>query len=341
MSRDMCSKIDVVLPWVDGDDPEWKRQKAYYSKDRKYPAEAISNYRFRTWDNLTYWFRSIEKYMPWINKVFFITAGHLPDFLNPDCNKLRIVKHSDYIPEEYLPTFSSTPIQMNLHRIADLSEKYILFNDDVFPVKKIEPGYFFVNDMVCDEAIQTVVVPHEDSKSIWQCRSLNNIRIINKHFNKRKVINDNRDKWFSPLYSTEDLERNKNLEYWNNFTGFRGTHMANPYKKSILSKIWNLEFDALDKASRNRFRDYTDVTDYVIRYWQLCEGCFVPRKTCGQRVLLAKDSYNIAVDCILNQREIMLSIEDEYVSDSDFNVAKTMINKAFETMLPDKCSFEK
>ena len=27
-------------------------------------------------DNLKYWFRGVEKFAPWVNKIYFITYGH-------------------------------------------------------------------------------------------------------------------------------------------------------------------------------------------------------------------------------------------------------------------------
>lgn len=99
------SKIDIVVPWVNGDDPAWQNEREKYLKQPPDDIEIASNIRFESW-NLRYWFRAIEKFVPWFNNIFFITWGHLPDFLNVNNPKLKIVKHSDYIPDEYLPTFN-------------------------------------------------------------------------------------------------------------------------------------------------------------------------------------------------------------------------------------------
>ena len=44
--------------------------------------------RFRDCDNLQYIFRGIEEYMPWVNKIFFVTWGHLPKWLNTNNKKI-------------------------------------------------------------------------------------------------------------------------------------------------------------------------------------------------------------------------------------------------------------
>ena len=93
----MDNKIDFVIPWVDGGDPEWLKQKNEYS-GKKTSEEDARDIRFRDWDTLKYWFRGVEKFAPWVNKIHFITWGHLPEWMNTENPKLHIVNHKDYIP---------------------------------------------------------------------------------------------------------------------------------------------------------------------------------------------------------------------------------------------------
>jgi hypothetical protein len=84
--------------------------------------------------------------------------GHIPNFLNTENPKLEIVRYEDYIPKEYLPVFNSNTIEMNYHRIDDLSENFVLFNDDMIPLQPIDEEYYFQNNRVCDEAVENIVV---------------------------------------------------------------------------------------------------------------------------------------------------------------------------------------
>ena len=115
------------------------------------------NVRYRDWDTLKYWFRGVEKYAPWVNKIHFVTYGHLPKFLNTNNPKLNIVNHKDFIPKEYLPTFSANPIELNLHRIKDLSEQFVFFNDDMFVINKVKSTDFFKNGKPRDMASLTLL----------------------------------------------------------------------------------------------------------------------------------------------------------------------------------------
>ena len=110
-------KIDFVILWVDGNDEKWLKQKNGYLGIK---GDSNVN-RFRDCQNLQYLFRGIEKHAPWVNKIFFITWGHLPKWLDVNNKKLEIVKHEEFIPKEYLPTFNSNVIEMNLFRIKNLS----------------------------------------------------------------------------------------------------------------------------------------------------------------------------------------------------------------------------
>lgn len=179
--------IDLVIPWVDGNDPTWRIEKSKYDK-----TNAVSDVRYESWDNLQYVFRGIEKHMPWVHKVFFITWGHLPDWLNTAYEKLRVVKHSDYIPDQYLPTFNSNVIEMNYFRIPDLSENYILFNDDLFPIRPIPEEYYFQDNLPCEEAVETHFVLEGDTgperQMIYAC--VNNMVIINRNFDKQRVVDE-------------------------------------------------------------------------------------------------------------------------------------------------------
>ena len=133
--------IDFVVLWVDGNDPQWQAQKAKYQG--KTLDDSNAAHRFRDWGLMPYWFRAVEKFCPWVRKVHFVTCGHVPQWLNLDCPKLNHVKHSDYIPAEYLPTFSANTIEMNIHRIPDLAEHFVFFNDDMFLVRPMAEDAFF------------------------------------------------------------------------------------------------------------------------------------------------------------------------------------------------------
>lgn len=110
----MAGKIDFVIPWVDGGDTEWLEEKKKYTVNKG--ADNSVN-RYRDWDNLQYWFRGIEKFAPWVNRIHFITWGHLPEWLQCESSKAKCCQTENYIPKQYLPVFSANPIELNIHRL--------------------------------------------------------------------------------------------------------------------------------------------------------------------------------------------------------------------------------
>ena len=114
----MEEKIDFVVLWVDGTDPQWQQERILFCPENS--DNGSSENRYRDWGLMKYWFRCVEKYAPWVHRIFFVTNGQIPEWLNIEHPKLRLVKHKDYIPQKYLPTFNSNVIELWLHHIPDL-----------------------------------------------------------------------------------------------------------------------------------------------------------------------------------------------------------------------------
>ena len=138
----MSIQIDYLFPWVNPLDIEW--QKAY----AKAKGEDIkqNDPRFRDLGWLKYMLRSLDKNMPWLHKVHIILASpsQVPDWLNT--NEVNIIYHKDFIPENYLPVFNSSTIEVFLPKIECLSDYIIYGNDDLFAINHTEPTDFFTED---------------------------------------------------------------------------------------------------------------------------------------------------------------------------------------------------
>lgn len=331
--------VDIFLTWVDGTDENWLKEREQYKLETTIQKESNGIERYRSWDNLQYVFRGIENCMPWVNKIFFVTCGQIPPFLNTHHPKLRLVNHKDYIPEKYLPTFNSNTIEMNLFRIEELSENFILFNDDTFPIRYIKEDYYFKNDKVCDEAIERIIGGHT-----WITLAhsmLNHAWIINRHFDKKKVKKENFWQWYSPRYGVGNIFRNWFMNYFRDFETLKNPHEPFAMKKSIFKKIWDLEPEMLDVGSQNKFRDPTDITQYLARCWQAFEGDFYPRLHQGKAWAVYDNNYQEIASSIREKKYPIMSIDERIgVKLHAFEEAKAEINAAFAEIFPEKSSFE-
>lgn len=333
MMNEKKMKIDFVVTWVDESDPEWIKQKKMYGK---YDDILNSEARYRNWEFLKYWFRSIEKNAPWVHKVFFITAGHVPSWLNQDYKKVTVVKHTDYIDDEYLPTFNSNVIELNVSNITGLSEHFVSFNDDMFLNGKVSKQDFFKNGSPRDMGVFSPIIPDYGGIS---STVLNNVTIINKYFSKKKVINKNPLKFFNVRYG-KHIVKNVCTLPWSQVLGFYDNHIPISYKKSTFEKVWRIEKSDLTKTLTHRFRKSSDLSHWLMRYWQICEGDFLPRSTRFGQYYTAGPDDNRIINDIRESRHKVICVND---SDElrDFNKTKSLINEEFKKKYGEKSKFEK
>lgn len=332
--KDNNRNIDIVIPWVDGSDPEWRSEFGKYWAQES-GRDDNSEIRYRDWDNLQYLFRGIEKFAPWVRKVHFITTGQKPKWLNLNAPKLNFVRHEDFIPKEWLPTFSVRPIELNLHRIEGLSEQFVYFNDDYFLLRPVMPERFFRNGLPCDMAVLDTLSMGSRGHIL-----MNDMALVNRHFNKNKVLKSHPWKWLNPIYGGQ-LMRTLSLLPYSVFPGFRNHHMPQAFLKSTFREVWDAEEPLLCEVSGHRFRDISDVNQYVFRFWQLVSGQFHPanivKGSCRYN-LTDRDLDNLTTAIRTQKREILVMADSEEVS--DFNGMVSQINAAFDTILPEKSSFE-
>lgn len=329
----MKNKIDFVIPWVDGNDPGWQKEKQTYDTtqgDKK-------DIRFRDWENLQYWFRGVEKFSPWVNKIHFVTWGHLPEWLNTKHPKLNIVKHTDFLKKENLPVFNSCAIEVNLHRIPGLSEKFVYFNDDTFLTNHVKENDFFKKGLPRDEAIPNPT-PSVSRIGVG-CAISNNMEIINTTFNKRSSMSKNIFKWFHPLYKHKNIASFCLLP-WPKFSGFATTHLPLAYLKGTFQEVWEQEELILSETSKSKFRSKNDVNQWIMRYWQLVSGNFIPRNINFGKSFMLEDNNEKALTAIKKQKFKMICLNDTVKIKNPNNVKNSMIN-AFEEILPNKSLFEK
>ena len=329
------NKIDIVVTWVDGNDPKWAEEKAKYDKNAA--DNSASSNRFRNWDLMRFWFRGVEKFAPWVNNVYFVTCGHYPEWLNLDHPKLKLIKHSDYIPSELLPTFNSNVIEMHLNNIKELSEQFVLFNDDMFLISDTKPEDFFVDGKPCESALLGIL-SSQDYKDVFPHIMLNNCAIINKHFDKKQVLKNHKDKLFSLKYG-KDAVRTVLLKPFVYFSDFRDLHLPSSHLKSFFDELWELEPEIMYNATKSRFRSKEDVDHWLVKNWYICKGDFVPRNTkWGKKFELGVDQG--ACEYIKNQKgkTICINESDEEI---DFETMQKELFDAFNSILPQKSSYEK
>ena len=327
--------IDFVVTWVDMNDSNWQTTFAKYSGKIDNTKNGISEARFRDHGFLKYWFRGVEKYAPWVRKIHFVTCGQKPDWIDENNPKFHLVHHEDFIPKQFLPCFNSASIEMHIHKIPNLSEHFVYFNDDFFIINHVEQERFFKNGLPCDIAAFRTNL----GLSQWAKRIKNNVRLINQHFDKKQVMRQFHDKWFDKSYWFK-ARWNYILQPYKTFFTIRTPHNAQPYLRSTFDAVWAACEKELLRSASHRFRSTADYTPELFRTWQICMGNFEPYNTYKDTkmfplVIRSKQ----AIEAVRNQSYKLVCLNDNI---HIRNYAETMrkIQNAFQGILPEKSSFE-
>ncbi len=333
-------KIDFVVTWLDPTDREWQRQYEIYKDAKGDKSEA----RYREMNIFQYWFRAVEKYAPWVNKVFLITNGKFPDWINRDNPKLELVKHEDYIPKEYLPTFNSCTIELHMHRIKGLSEHFVYFNDDMFLNSPVKPEYFFKDGQPCDYNKETCfnvpIYTHKERFDI-SMSMLADIGIVNAYFDRWKTVRQSPRRWFGFHLGLKGLVMSCVLIKQRLFVGFSNYHTEQTYLKSTFEEIWEKEPEFL-QASCTRFREDVIANPYLFRYWQLAKNMFYPKKRKFATFQLEDRTVIGKIEkALFNKDYASICLNDTSVfSEDDFVFSMARIKEFFEKKFPQRSSFE-
>ena len=292
--------MDIVITYVDGNDPVWKQDY------EKYTNVPVMQKRFRDWGTLKYLLRGIEVNMPFIRNVFLVVShpSQVPHWV--DQSQLKIVLHSDIIPEEYLPTFNCNPIEMHLHRIEGLDEEYLYFNDDLYPLAPCKPEDFFRN-----------------GKGVLG---------FSRHFLVSGM--------YKKICRNSDTHARKALGLKPSFCFVRPQHTCTPMFKSECEQLYSiLEQDIL--ASLTRVRTSGNLNQYLFLDYQLYKGRMINEKISNKHYSVAVASPEKLKSFILSPTRNLMCVNDVRLSEERYLKLRSAMIEAFELKFPQKSRFEK
>ena len=344
----MKYKIDFVLPWVDNGDPKWQKDKNKHSM--MHNKEDENNHtRFRDTNTLKYVLRSIEKNCPWFNKIYLITIGHTPKWLNVNHPKIKLITHEElFIDKDVLPVFNSNAIEMNLVNIKDLSENFIYLNDDMIIWKPLEINRFFINKKPVD-FFHHDWVPRSKlfqllkGRDIWVDALNNNIKLINDTFFTSSM---NRKQYYHDSYSIKNKLSNflyrsiyKKLFWINHW------HHPQPYSRNTLNKVYATFSKVMMDTASHKFRSSRDITPYLYRYWHLTKGDFEPyNHNDGYVAKISSLEYLHRVIKEINQDQtinfVCFNDQMNNISQNEFEQVTIVLEKYLNDIFPNKASFE-
>ena len=291
--------MDVVITFVDGNDPLWREDFR-----RQLDVPALEK-RYRDWGLLRFLLRGVETHLPFARKVFLVVArdSQVPAWV--DRRQVNVVLHEEIIPAAYLPTFNSCTIEMFLHRIPDLDERYLYFNDDIFPMQDCTEEDFF------PEGHPAIGF----TRCCWS-RSLF----------KRQCLNSDR---LARQAAEVEAER-----------GFlRPEHICSPMLKSACERA----FDAVEEeiyASLSPLRESKNVCQYLFLNYMLFAGIAIDRRISKRHFSLAVAATNRICSFVELPDRKMVCINDVKMSREHYQTVRRRLHQAFERHFPKRSRFE-
>jgi hypothetical protein len=343
-------KIDFIIPWVDGNDPEWIKKKIKHDK-KNIKDYTNSDMRYRDWGLLKYVFRGIEKNCPWYNKIILITEGHYPKWLQLNHPNLLFVTHEElFFDTSHLPTFNSNAIEMNLPNIVDkISDKFIYMNDDLLILKPVNQNRFFSSNGLPVDFFSHGWLPRNKlfkklrGMNAWAHSIKNNIDLINKYFKGNFKIK--KEQLYHPTYDLKTFVSNFLFEnIYKKVIWIKHYHQPQPYLKETLIEVYKNFKDEMMKTSKHKFRCNEDLNPYLYRYWQLLNGKFYPYMHKDHKYYKIQNKKDMK-NCVKEMDKYTFVCPNDSVSDNVSNeeleyIIHILKNK-LEKILPEKSSFEK
>ena len=240
--------------------------------------------------------------MPFIRNIFLVVSGEsqVPSWVSG--SDVRVVLHSEIIPQRFLPVFNSTAIEMFLHRIPELDEQFVYFNDDMFPVRPTREEEFYV-----------------EGKSVIGFRK----HLFPFGLYKQQTRN-------------ADLLARKALGMAPGPLFVRPQHTCSPMQKSACEEVYARIGDELE-ASISPLREKYNVNQYVFLDYLYYGGRTVKDAAISNLHLsLAVKSADQVCDAILNPRTSFVCINDVKLSEPQYLEMKTRILEAFEKKFTDE-----
>lgn len=240
--------IDVVYTWVDNSDLVWQEKYQFHKKQYQdnhisVGRFAIDDARFENHNELYYSIYSVRKNLDWVRNIYLVTDGQSPDWLH-EFKDIFVIHHNQIIDNQYLPTFNSHVIEAHLHKIPNLSENFLYFNDDVFVAKPLPMSHFFQANGLASLFISAKKISDIQKKGL-------NTSTLNASIMSKKLLESHYD------ICVDNMP----------------IHTYFPLKKSIYEQAWTLFHHEIEQFLPNKFRTNHDLNmaTFLVPWLMYCE----------------------------------------------------------------------
>lgn len=295
--------IDYVFPYVNCSDSVWRHQYR-----QTFGTMRMDESRYRPFGTLRYVFRSVEKNLPFVDRVVMIvsTESQVPDWVNRD--KVRIVTHDEFMPEKHRPTFSSSAIESDMWRIGGLSDRFLYANDDLFTLHPLTEDDFF-----CDGFPRLSFAESDyHHKNVYRISCRNGMDMVADALGA-----DRNDQW----------------------TLLKPQHCTKGILTSHMKEVGRL-CEGMIEQTITPMRHQTNVTGFIYNYYAYYTCEYAPFDL-NYKFITITNSVSNAIREIGNVDTDILCMNDSgELSRERYGDACLMLKDGFERLFPERCSYE-
>ena len=307
--------IDLVYLWVDGSDPVWQARRRAFTGKGLDGTEANCKGRYTDNGELKYNLRAVEKYAPWIHRIFIVTDDQTPSWLDTSNPKVVMVSQKDIIPEISRPCFNSSLIEHFLYRIPGLSEHFLYANDDTFINKPVTPDMFFT-----PEGLPIIRLIHTRMRDMYLAFRKNVLGVPYKYY-------------IRTLRNAAELVKDRYGVYYSG----KPHHNIDAYLKSSCRHTGEVFEREISEVLTNHVRKDNDIQRVIYSYAPLAEKRghleYVTQRT-SFRFLIYRNHYGK----LRRYDPLFFCMNDsEYATDAD----RQRVTEFLAERFPEKSRFEK
>jgi len=310
-------KIDAVITWVDGSEPNYQLKLEKNLKNNK----AIKRQYLQA-NEIDFCVASIIRFAPFIRKIFIVTDKQRPNLSNirhlVPLNKIEVIDHEEIFRDnkECLPTFNIRAIDALLFKIKNLSERFIYFNDDMFLIKETFEKDWFVNN----KAVLTGKWAKSYNKQVIKT-------ISHKVKNFLKI---------RPSFNAAQSKAANIAGFHEKY--FKSYHCGRPQIKSVIKDFYDKNPERLTNQIRHKFRDGRQYMPYSL-CWHLLIKKNLYVESSSNRLIEITKSRNFSekkLEDLLT--DLDSKAEVKFLNIQDLNLASKETQKVFQNWFIKKLS---
>ena len=310
-------KIDAVITWVDGSEPNYRLKLEENLKNKK-----IIKRQYLQANEIYFCVASIIKFAPFVQKIFIVTDNQKPN-LNEvrhlvSLNKVEIIDHKDIFRDnmDSLPTFNIRSIDALLFKIKNLSNKFIYFNDDMFLIKETSKEDWFKDNKVVLTGCWAKTYNKQLIKTIsHKIKNLLNIR---------------------PSFNAAQSKAANIAGFHDNY--FKSYHCGRPQIKSVIKDFYDKNPQILTNQIRHKFRDIRQYMPYSL-CWHLLIKENLYFESSSNKLVEINKSRNLSAKKLKKiLRSIDSKAEVKFLNIQDLNMATQKTQEVFKNWFIKKLS---